>query len=55
VFELDNRGSQVHLTAYWAQALANQTEDPALRARPFPGPDAGEEEPTIFNPFCLKV
>jgi len=31
--ELDNRGSQFYLTLYWAQALAAQTEDPALAAR----------------------
>ena len=28
--QLDNRGSQFYLAMYWAQALANQTEDPAL-------------------------
>ncbi|TFV56808.1 NADP-dependent isocitrate dehydrogenase [Mycobacterium sp. PS03-16] len=28
--ELDNRGSQFYLTMYWAQALAEQTEDPDL-------------------------
>jgi isocitrate dehydrogenase len=31
--ELDNRGSQFYLTLYWAQALATQTDDPALAAR----------------------
>ena len=31
--ELDNRGSQFYLTLYWAQALAGQTDDPALAAR----------------------
>ena len=31
--ELDNRGSQFYLTLYWAQALAAQTDDPALAAR----------------------
>ncbi|MEO7129199.1 MAG: NADP-dependent isocitrate dehydrogenase, partial [Rhodoferax sp.] len=29
--ELDNRGSQFYLAMYWAQALAAQTEDPALQ------------------------
>ncbi|MFO8076685.1 MAG: NADP-dependent isocitrate dehydrogenase, partial [Egibacteraceae bacterium] len=29
VGELDNRGSHVYLTLYWAQALAGQTDDPA--------------------------
>ncbi len=31
--ELDNRGSQFYLTLYWAQALAEQTEDAELAAR----------------------
>ena len=30
--ELDNRGSQYYLAMYWAQALAEQTEDPQLKA-----------------------
>lgn len=31
--ELDNRGSHFYLTLYWAQALAEQTEDAELAAR----------------------
>jgi isocitrate dehydrogenase len=31
--ELDNRGSHFYLALYWAQALADQTEDEALQAR----------------------
>jgi isocitrate dehydrogenase len=31
--QLDNRGSQFYLAMYWAQALAEQTEDAALAAR----------------------
>jgi isocitrate dehydrogenase len=30
--QLDNRGSQFYLTLYWAQALAEQSQDPALQA-----------------------
>jgi isocitrate dehydrogenase len=30
--QLDNRGSQFYLAMYWAQALAEQTEDAALAA-----------------------
>jgi len=30
--QLDNRGSQFYLALYWAQALASQTQDPALQA-----------------------
>jgi isocitrate dehydrogenase len=30
--ELDNRGSQFYLAMYWAQALAEQTEDAELQA-----------------------
>jgi isocitrate dehydrogenase len=29
---IDNRGSHFYLALYWAQALANQTEDPELKA-----------------------
>ena len=31
--QLDNRGSQFYLALYWAQALAAQSEDPALAAK----------------------
>jgi len=31
--QLDNRGSQFYLAMYWAQALAEQTEDAALAAK----------------------
>jgi isocitrate dehydrogenase len=31
--QLDNRGSQFYLTMYWAQQLAQQTEDPELAKR----------------------
>jgi len=31
--QLDNRGSQFYLAMYWAQALAEQTQDTALQAR----------------------
>ena len=33
VHELDNRGSHFYLTLYWAQALANQNENTALKER----------------------
>jgi len=33
VKELDNRGSHFYLALYWARALAEQEEDPALRDR----------------------
>ncbi len=33
VNEVDNRGSSFYLTLYWAQALAAQDRDPALKAR----------------------
>src|SRR5690606_32219141 len=32
VGEIDNRGSHFYLALYWAQALASQDEDPALKA-----------------------
>ena len=33
VNEIDNRGSTFYLALYWAQALANQNDDPALKER----------------------
>jgi isocitrate dehydrogenase len=33
VGELDTRGSHFYLALYWAEALAGQTQDPALQAR----------------------
>ena len=33
VGEIDNRGSHFYLSLYWAEALANQTEDSALAAK----------------------
>jgi isocitrate dehydrogenase len=33
VNELDNRGSHFYLALYWAQELANQTEDAALKEK----------------------
>lgn len=33
VKEIDNRGSSFYLSLYWAQALANQTQDADLQAR----------------------
>ncbi|MCB0963875.1 MAG: NADP-dependent isocitrate dehydrogenase, partial [Acidimicrobiales bacterium] len=33
VGELDNRGSHYYLARYWAEALAAQTDDPALAER----------------------
>ncbi|HIM37821.1 MAG TPA: NADP-dependent isocitrate dehydrogenase [Dehalococcoidia bacterium] len=33
VNELDTRGSHFYLALYWAEALANQTQDPDLQAR----------------------
>ncbi len=48
VGELDNRGSQFYLTLYWAQALADQTAEPALAARFAPlATTLTEQEATI--------
>jgi isocitrate dehydrogenase len=43
VGELDNRGSHFYLALYWAQALAAQDADPALKARFAPLARALEE------------
>jgi isocitrate dehydrogenase len=48
--ELDNRGSQFYLSMYWAQALAQQTEDKALQAHFAPIAKALEaQEKTIVD------
>lgn len=52
--ELDNRGSQFYLAMYWAQDLANQTEDPALAAQFKPLAKAlSEQEQTIHQELLL--
>src|SRR5437763_462871 len=47
--QLDNRGSQFYLTMYWAQALAEQTEDKALATRfaPFAKALAANEQKIV--------
>ena len=48
--ELDNRGSQFYLAMYWAQELAGQTDDPALRVQFAPLAQAlAENEATIIQ------
>ena len=48
--ELDNRGSQFYLALYWAQALAEQTEDKELAEHFAPLAKAlGEHEQTIVT------
>ena len=48
--ELDNRGSHFYLGMYWAQAVAAQTEDPALAAEFAPLAKAlTENEETIIS------
>ncbi len=49
VHELDNRGSQFYLALYWAEALAQQSTDPALAARFAPVAKAlADSEATIL-------
>ncbi|NNF41797.1 MAG: NADP-dependent isocitrate dehydrogenase [Phycisphaerales bacterium] len=46
--EIDNRGSQFYLTLYWAQALANQTDDASVAARFAPiAKELADNESTI--------
>jgi isocitrate dehydrogenase len=48
--QLDNRGSQFYLAMYWAQALAEQTEDAALAARFAPlAKELAEKEKAIVD------
>ncbi len=50
VNELDNRGSHFYLALYWAQALADQTDDPELAASFGPLASAlAEAEQTIVD------
>jgi isocitrate dehydrogenase len=50
VKELDNRGSHFYLALYWAEALANQQDDAALRARFTPlAKTLAEQESRIVN------
>ncbi|WP_019202834.1 NADP-dependent isocitrate dehydrogenase [Tsukamurella sp. 1534] len=50
--ELDNRGSQFYLAMYWAQALAEQTEDPDLAATFAPlAKSLAEHEASIVDEF----
>ena len=48
VKELDNRGSHFYLALYWAQALAEQTEDTALSARFAPFAAALAEQESVI-------
>ena len=48
--ELDNRGSHFYLALYWAQALANQTNDADLKAEFTPiAKQLADNETTIVN------
>ena len=48
--ELDNRGSQIYIALYWAQALAEQTDDKELAARFAPLAKAlAEQEQAIVS------
>ena len=50
VNELDNRGSHFYLSLYWAQELASQEEDAALRAQFAPlAQSLAENETTIVD------
>jgi len=50
--QLDNRGSQFYLTMYWAQALAEQNEDAALKAHFAPlAKSLAENEQKIVDEF----
>ncbi len=49
VGQIDNRGSHYYLALYWAQALAAQEKDPALKARFAPVAQALAEQETRIN------
>ena len=55
VNQIDNRGSQYYLTTYWAQALANQTNDPALAQRLKPVAEALVANESVINEELLAA
>ena len=55
VNEIDNRGSQFYLALYWAEALAEQTDDPALAARFAPLAKRLAENEAKINEELIEV
>ncbi|MGA7616946.1 MAG: NADP-dependent isocitrate dehydrogenase [Thermoanaerobaculia bacterium] len=53
VGQIDNRGSHFYLAMYWAQALADQTKDPELKARFSPVAAQLTENETKINEELL--
>ena len=55
VHEIDNRGSTFYLALYWAQALAAQDQDEALRARFTEVPHALAENEAVITEELLAA
>ena len=55
VNEIDNRGSAFYLTMYWAQALAEQSDDAELKARFTPVAKALTENEDVINAELLAA
>ncbi len=55
VNEIDNRGSHFYLALYWAQALAAQTDDPALAERFAPLAEALAANEDEINAELIEV
>ena len=55
VNELDNRGSHFYLALYWAEALASQSEDKALKERFGKGADALTENEGKINEELIEA
>lgn len=53
--QIDNRGSHFYLAMYWAEALANQTKDPALAERFKPVFDAMSTNKDAINADLIGV
>lgn len=53
--QIDNRGSHFYLAMYWAEALANQDKNEALRARFKPVYQAMSEQETTINEELIGV
>ncbi len=53
--EIDNRGSHFYLALFWAEALAAQDEDPALRAVVAPVATALRTKEAVIADELLRV
>lgn len=53
--QIDNRGSHFYLALYWAEALANQTENAELKAEFTPVAEAMNSNETVINEELIEA